>query len=145
MWDTTYFQNLKELLKSFNTAQLWKESLLHKNPLTLKYQIYHTQNYLNKNCVIFLPDHCFLQAQLNKWYISNYLTLRKINFNVKTIACQTTKNKVKVNNLQPKVFETSTKIIPVLPLLHQPEVTCSLSGTVIITGDNGTANYNMGK
>lgn len=44
-------------------------------------------------------------------------------------------------NFQLKDLENSTKIIPVLPLLHQPEVTCSLSGTVTIIGDNDIQQY----
>lgn len=67
MGDTTYFQNLQELLNSFNTAQLWKQSALHKKFL-------HPQNYLDKNCVVFYYITAFYKSnKTNDTYLITLL------------------------------------------------------------------------
>jgi len=70
--------------------------------------------------------------------------MHRPNFNVKTNTYQPTKNMVKgFTNFQPKVYEYSTKIIPVLPLLHQSELTCVLWGTVMLIGDNDIQKWKV--
>lgn len=81
MGDTKYFQNLQELLNSFNTAQLWKEPPLHKKPLTLKYEINHPQNYLDKNCVVFHSITAFYKSNhTNDTYLITLDYIKKGKF-----------------------------------------------------------------